>query len=329
MRWWRMAVMLTLAGLVPATTRAKGLEWHASVAAEEAYNDNVQQHSAPNRDGDFITTLTAAAGWEKRPRGWLPSEFTLWTQGHTYQHFGAFDYVEIRPEGSYPLLFNTDFVLGYLFSPRRLLFEEEASDSRVFYREHVLTTGLRGKYGTNKQLRTQLLFRGTWDGYFGVDRDRDAWIPALEWDLGYRFPVWNSGVDFTPRVGVRYAKRYARRDNFDRDAIHVVPGFDLRLPAGIMIRFRYERVRREYTVDAANDASDQRNNNFMRLDDYEQFHTGLTIPLPFREGLALRPRYRFRHGVFDEPNRKDAQGHSGVQETFDVHETGLEVLYAF
>ncbi len=322
-----MAVMLTLAGFVPAAS-AKGPEWFGSVAVEQAYNDNVQQETAPNEDGDFITTMTAQVGWEKRKRGVLPSGFTLWTQGHVYLRFDDFNYVEIRPEGTYPLLWNTDFVLGYLYSPRRLLFEEEATAARVFYREHAITAGVRGKFGGRKQLRTQLLFRGVWDGYFGEDRERDAWIPELVWGVSYRFALWDSRLEFSPRVGVEYAKRYARRDNFDRDVVEIVPGFDVRLPGGIAFRFRYQRVWRDYTVGALRDPDNRRNNNFGREDAYDQFHTWVVIPLPFRAGLTVRPRYRFRQGVFDEPNRK-VNSHVGVREEFAVSETALEIACAF
>ncbi len=327
-----LALVLVLAGAIPVAgaehEQIQKAQWTGYGGIEEAYNDNLQQKPpGPEKSGDFITTMTASAGWEKRRLGLLPSEFNLLVQGHVYNHIGNFNYVEIRPEGTYPLGFNTDFVLGYLFSPRRMLFEEDTA-SNVFYREHVLTAGLRGKYLDRKQLRHEILFRSYSDGYFGKNDGRDAWIPEVAWTVSYRVPLWGNRVEFAPRVGLAYADRHARRGNYDRTSSAVYTGFDARLPAGCNLRFRYERVHRRYTVPVLR-SDGHRNNNFQRVDDYDQFHVFLSIPLPWAEGLALRPRYRFRQGVFDSPNKKLSNGHIGAIEAFDVHETGLEVVYAF
>ncbi len=86
---------------------------------------------------------------------------------------------------------------------------------------------------------------------------------------------------------------------------------------------RYERTLRDYTVGAAKDGEGKHNRNFGRNDDIQQYQTWLTFPLPVLAGLSLGVRYRFREGVFDQPEREPKK------ETFDVHEIGLEVSYAF
>jgi hypothetical protein len=298
------------------------------MAVEQAYNDNVQQHIGAKREGAFITTLGGQLGWKDLRRTLLPREFDFNVQGHVYDSLSEFDYVELGPEGIYPLLWGTEWYAGYTFSPRRLLFDEDGD--QPFYTEHIFTTGLRGKYLSRKQLRTQLLFEVEWDNFRAPNAGRTAFIPGLLWDARYRFALpLGLPIDWTPRVGVEYAEREARRDNYNRHVVSVEPGFDVRFPGGVMLRFRYERDWRDYTVGSAREAGahGHNNNDFGRHDDIEEYRGWLAIPLPV-EGLALGLRYRYRDGVFDAPNRKQPDGSRGVHEVFDVHEIGLEISYS-
>jgi hypothetical protein len=328
--WVAVVVLLLALGKSSRAEHEPRRAWGGLIGFEQSYNDNVQQSANAARQGDFISTLSVLATWEPAKRRWLllPTEAELWLQAHVYDHYRDFTYVELRPEVAYRLGYGVDAVLGYLYAPRRLLFEEDAASDQVFYREHAVTAGFRGKLGERKQLRTQLLFRGVWTDYFGSDRPRDAWSPELRWDLAYRIDLWARRLELVPRIGVIRATRDARRDNYNREVVEVVPGFDLRLPGAVLLRFRYERTWRDYTVDELRDGDGHRNNNFNRTDDYDQLLTWVVVPLPW-DGVTLRPRYRYRDGVFKEPSQRQQDGTVGQRVEFSVHEVGMELLYTF
>lgn len=316
-----------LAGCEEAAARS--MTWHGGGGVEEAYTDNVQQTTGPRREGDWITTMTAYGGYEDLDLLPVPPEFSLWVQGHVYAQLAQFDYFEIRPQATYPLTSNLEGLVAYLFSPHEVLYDDAASARAPAYRENAVTAGLRGKFLSYRQLRSQLLFRGEWDGYFGDASERDAFTPQLVWDVSYRFnrPV-PYVLELTPRLGMVYQVRTADRANFDRNVVDVGPGFDVLLPWNLALRFRYDWVNRNYTVGAPREENGRRNNNFDRTDRYDQAQVWCYVPLPWA-GFGVRPRFRFRRGYYDVPNRRNAEGGVGIVEHFDVHEIGLEILYAF
>jgi len=321
-------------GLTSATP-SEPWAWNATLAVEQAYNDNVEQQSGPHAPDDFITSFTGVLDWEnQRKRSRLPKELIVPVQGHIYHNIPDADYFEIAPEVGSPLWWQTDLWLGYRFSPRRRLFDEGNGGGPVLYMENAGTAAVRRRFGQRKQLRAELGFDGEWDDYRQGHHGRDSFTPSLVWDLRYRF--WSPGdpnLSVTPRFKLEYGRRHAHADNYDRDELTLSPGFDLQFPLGIGVRFRYERSLRDYTVGSLRADDGARNSNYQREDDISQYQTWLVVPLSLVTGLAVGARYRFRSGVYDEPNRKqtDATGNTtvGVEEQFDVHEVGLEVSYTF
>ncbi len=330
---WLIAICVSLLTVSAAASAAKRPTplGRGRLAVEQGYNDNVQQKQGPARQSDFFTTVSGFLRWEdpRARRGLRPAEVTLKIHDREYAALRQFSYFEVQPEGAFAITRDADLVLTYLFSPERILFDED--QERPSYTEHAFTGGLRVAFGAANQGRTQFLFAGVWDTFHGTATDRTAFTPGIAADIRYRFAApWLPGLGVVPRLGVEYGARKARRDNFNRDVVLVTPGLVLALPRGLAWRFQYERSWRLYSVDTARDTLAQRSNpNFEREDRIEQFHQWLTLPVPVGTGVALGLRYRFRAGVFNVPNRKQPDGRLGVRETFDVHELGVEVSYAF
>lgn len=303
--------------------------WSGQVAVEQAYNDNVQQENGGLQSGDFITSVSGQLAFNEPKRKPLPYRLGMGILGRIYADLPDYSYVEINPEAEVELLPRTDGVIGYWYSPRRLLFEEESNGDNVLYAEHGVSAALQHKLGARKQLRLELGFEGVWDDYRSKDDDRDSFTPALLAEVRYRLTPAALGFTVTPRFGFEHQWRNAHRDNYDREVAILQPGIDVDLPRGLMLRFRFERYFRDYSVDAAKEDGGRRNNNFDRHDDIEQYQTWLTAPLPLVERLTAGLRYRFRRGAYDEPNHKTPDGTIGVHHDFDVHEVGVELAYAF
>lgn len=309
--------------------------WHLRAAWEEAYNDNVRQSDGPDTDADVISALGLAVEWDNpKKHSRLPRAARLGVDGYVYANVSDFNYVEIHPELTYPLPWRVDMELEYVFSPRRLLYDEGGTARPVFYQENELTGTLVRRFGAERRLRAALGCVNQWDDYRDASNPRDSWTPGVVADGRYRLDVPSDFLTaIIPRLTVEYGVRHARRENFDRDELTLSPGIELQGWHGVSARFRYERSMRDYTVGEPNEASGPRNNNFDREDDINEYQTWLMVPLAFAPGLALGARYRFREGDYDVPNRKviasDGSTVIGEVERFDVHEVGLGLVYRF
>jgi hypothetical protein len=323
---WVIALAVFAPDVTARAADTAGSSWSGAVRVEQAYNDNVEQQEGTARQGDAITSIGAHIGWTNPRRRRPPAALSLDVTGHVYADLSDFNYVEIQPEAVVPLWWRTDGIIGYRYSPRRLLFDEDGGDE-VFYQDHVVTAGLRRKFGARRQWRSELRFEGEWTDYRSPDDERNAFAPGGVWDLRYRFDPL-AGWTLTPRTDVEYAARDARRENYDRNAVEVGPGLQIERPGGPVLRLRYAHTWRDYTVDAPRGAAG-RNNNYRRDDEYDQVQGWIIVPLPHLAGVSLGARYRYRAGVYDEPNRKAPDGSDGVTTEFDVHEVGLEITYAF
>lgn len=337
MRARRLHASCAVLALLAPVARAQGAlaPWHLGAEWGEAYNDNIRQSSGPDPDHDFITSLGMGVRWANRKKhSLLPREAGLRVAGHIYGNFGDFNYVEINPELNYLLPLHVDLNLEYLFSPRRLLYDEGGTAIPVFYEENSLSTGLVRRFGAQKQLRAGLAAVVDRDEYRNPNQQRDSWTPRMVVDARYRFEVPTRIVNaIIPRCVVEYGTRFADRANFDRDELNIMPGFELQLMYGVSARFRYERSMRNYTVGAPQEPSGGRNNNFDREDTTNEYQTWLAIPLTMVPGLSFGARYRFRHGEYDVPNRRvelpDGTTSIGTIERFDVHEVELGLVFGF
>ncbi|GIW40271.1 MAG: hypothetical protein KatS3mg076_0848 [Candidatus Binatia bacterium] len=93
-----------------------------------------------------------------RTGAFFPDRWGLEVQGSVYHELSNFDHVLVSSEARYSVGKRTELALGYLYSPRRLLFEEEEAARRVFYAEHEMEATLRRKFGERKRLRARVFF---------------------------------------------------------------------------------------------------------------------------------------------------------------------------
>lgn len=325
----------TVMAMIAANTCAFASDvnlWTGRVAVEQAYNDNVPQEQSPDQVGDWITTGTGQVGWERRVPRFVPKEARLTAQGHVYYHLTDFDYFEIEAQTAATLWARVDGLLGYTYSSNQLLYEDSATGDLIFYKENAMEAGFRRRFGAERRLRLEALFVGEWDDFGAANSGRDAFTAGGLWDARYRMSVDRAPVDeVSPRLTVAYDSRNARSDNYDRDAVTLSPGFEVRFENGMAWRVRYDHVWRDYPVPTAR-SNGSRNSNFDRFDELNQVQTWLTFPLPW-DGWSVTPRYRFRDGVYDIPNRKvtTASGATqvGVREYFTVNELAVEIAYGF
>lgn len=333
----RLHASCAVLALLAPVARAHGTlaPWYLRAEWGEAYNDNIRQSSGPDPDEDFITSLGVGVRWvNPKKHSLLPREGGLRVAGHIYGNYGDFNYVEINPDLTYQLPLRVDLNLEYLFSPRRLLYDDGGTAIPVFYEDNTVSTGLVRRFGAQKQLRAGLGAVVERYTYRDPNQPRDSWTPRMVADLRYRFEVPTRVVDaIVPRCAIEYGTRFADRANFDRNELSVLPGFELQLMYGVSARFRYERLMRNYTVSAPRDADGRRNNNFDREDRSDEYQTWLVVPLAMVPGLSFGARYRFRHGRYDSPNRRvtvsDGTFTVGQIERFDVHEVEIGLVFGF
>lgn len=283
-----------------------GGSWTAAASIERGYTDNLQEQPVA-REAAWFTGLSAGLSWERRKGGWMPRTLAATARGRIYEEFRDFDYLELGPEAVFRIGSN-DFVARYRFTPRRVLFEEDDGGAGVFYTEHAMATGVRRKFGAERRLRAQAFVEAAWAGFRDEFSDRDSVTPELSADLRYRVHDW-----FTPRLGFEVAARDARRDNYDRDAVALVAGFDS-VFRHLTVGLRFKRSWRDYTVGSSRDAQLRQNHNFARNDEIQQLDTWVVLPLPRLRTVAVRGRYKFRDGASTRADRN-----------FDAHEVGLEL----
>ena len=327
-----MCVALAIGVTASRATAADGNLWTGRVAVEQAYNDNVPQEQSPDQVGDWITTGTGQLSWERRVPRFVPKEARLTAQGHVYYFLTDFDYFDLEAQTAATLWQRVDGLLGYTYSSNQLLYEDSATGDLVFYKENAMEAGFRRRFGTERRLRLEALFVGEWDDFDAANNGRDSFTAGGLWDARYRMSVdWPRVVAFQPRLTVAYDARNANSDNYDRNVVTLSPGFEVQFANGTAWRLRYDHSWRDYTVPTDRTGG-SRNSNFDRFDEINQVQTWFTIRLPW-DGWSVTPRYRFRNGVYDIPNRKvttpTGATQVGVREYFTVNELAVELAYGF
>jgi hypothetical protein len=310
----RVALLTALLFATPGSARAKDRPiWEAGLEVEQAYTDNLQSNPAPNRDDDYFLTMTAGLTRERRKVRHSLAGYSMHVRGRVFYRFPQFNYVELEPGVVYRLV-RTEVLLAYRYTPERILFDsEDDGGSQVFYHENLLRVGVGRRFGAEKRLDVRLFGEAEFRDFRPPDSDRTSFTPSIAASVRYRFDPL-----FMPRLGVEYARRDARSENFTRDEIKFFIGAESALPWwGLVVRVRYKRSWKDYTASEF-DGQGEPNSNFGRDDDIKEYEVWLTAPAPFVPGTVVGARYRYQDGDSTQENH-----------VFTRNEIGVGVIYTF
>jgi len=296
--------------------------WSIRLDVDESYTDNVKWSgdNAVNPDGskakedDYFTTIGTKMELRDIDKRYFPAQVAAIVRARFYNKFTDRDYVEIVPEFSYEFGM-TDLTILYSFIPHKLILDEDTGPNNnlpptdIFAMRHRLGVELQRKLWRRSKWRVKAMFEGLWVRSTNSVKERDSFTPVGGVELRYR-PTRL----FVPRVKVQYGERDSFDNNFNRDELDIVVGFDSQLTEGIRWQVRYKRGSRDYTASGPQSL----NSNFRRNDDSDQYRTKLEYAVPGVDGLAITAHYRFR------------KNHSSrVSRNFTIQEGGLGVSYTF
>lgn len=283
-----------------------------TLSFEEGFTDNVRADPTLTQSA-FFSNLGGEATWQRKPRGWIPHRFGGLVRGRMYSddRFSNRDYAEFGPSLGYDWRLAT-LTVGYTYSPDRLRVDP-ATTVDGYADIHNLPIELRSKFGENKRWTALLTVESEWDFYAPPFHERTYFDETVEAGLRCR-----ATERIAPRASVAYSIRDAISQNFDREEVSVLVGFDLYLPADLRMVFRYEKTWRNFLVGYATDPQGGRNNNFGREDDVNHFQTGLDIPLPWVEAMTIRIRYDYRDNVSSRPDRSYTSNEASLGFTYDI-----------
>jgi len=311
-RLWSRAALVGALLLVAHGAHARGPEPGVSgiVAIEEGYTDNLRADARSPVDA-FFTDLRGEATWQRKPRGWLPHRLGALVHGRLYGQYTNRGFSEFGPSLGY----DWDLVsltVDYHYSPDRLRVDP-ATTADGFADGHDLPIEFRSKFGKNKRWTALLELDSQWEFYDPPFRERSFFEETVEAGLRCRATKLVAA-----RASVAYAVRDAISENFDREEVSVLFGFDLFLPGQVRSIFRYEKTWRNFLVGSPADPLCAQNNNCGREDDVNHFQTGLDVPVPGIETATFHFQYDYRDNASSRRDRN-----------YSVNEASLGLSYEF
>ncbi len=274
-------------------------QWHATFHLEKGHISNVRYANDPLRiEGAWFNDYRGEVSWRNLRERPLPRELRLRVRAKFFPEFSDRDFIEIKPQ-IHQRFGRTEAILGYVYIPRRLKREGEAGVDGAYFSRHAVDLTVQRKFGKGKPLLVRVRTEAQWDDYRSNVDERDSFTPEISGMMRMRYSPL-----FVPRVKLSYGVRDAKRDNYNRQEVSFAAGVDSRVSERLVLRFRFRKDWRNYSVPGRFDyANGVKNKDFGRDDEAEQYEVRMEAKLPCFDSLLLTARYRYKDGDSTLPNR--------------------------